>query len=158
MRRILAAMLMLALALGACADDDADVGADSTSGLPVIDLRYEGGTLRVELALTAEDRVRGLGGRDALAEDAGMLFDLVQPRVPGFWMKDMRFDLDMVWIDDQQTIVGVSANIPAQPGVPDGDLPRYSPQVPVRYVLELNAGAASRLGLDEGDKVQFELP
>jgi uncharacterized membrane protein (UPF0127 family) len=158
MHRILAALLLLGLAFSACGGGDGNADADTATALPVIDLHHEGSTLRVEVAVTPEDRVRGLSGRDSLAEDAGMLFDLVDPRRPGFWMKDMRFPLDMVWIDERKNVVGVSANVEPQPGVPDSELRRYSPPTPVRYVLELNAGAAERLGLGAGDAVQFELP
>jgi uncharacterized membrane protein (UPF0127 family) len=126
--------------------------------LPVIELRYDGGAISVELALTTDDRALGLGERDSLPIDSGMLFDLGENRVPGFWMKGMRFPIDMVWIDENKTIVGVANDVQPQPGVPDEDLRRYSPAEPVRYVLEVNAGEALRREMVAGDVVEFELP
>lgn len=154
----LASLLLVASFVAACGDDNGAATTPPTPGLPVIDLRYEGGVLRVEVAATAADRAQGLGNRDTLAEDAGMLFDLGEPRVPGFWMKGMRFPIDMVWIDEDMTIAGIAFDVQPQPGVPDAELRRYSPDVAVRYVLEVNAGASLALGLDVGERVEFSLP
>jgi uncharacterized membrane protein (UPF0127 family) len=163
MRLLLLLALMLSYA-AACGGDGArdpsmppaTVATDASAR--TIALQYDGGTLHVEVAQTPDERERGLGDRDALAEDSGMLFDLGKTRVPGFWMKGMRFPLDMVWIDDGMRIVGVTEDVQPEPGVPDAQLRRYSPDEPVRYVLELNAGAARRLGLAAGERVTFELP
>ncbi|MEX2226299.1 MAG: DUF192 domain-containing protein [Dehalococcoidia bacterium] len=175
MRTIVAMLLLFTCAVVACDGDD-DGGAptrttaDAASppaggatsppgdGLPIIDLRYDGGTLRVEVATAPDDRAQGLGERDALADDAGMLFDLGESRVPGFWMKGMRFAIDMVWIGEDKTIAGVALDVQPQPGVADAELRRYSPDVPVRYVLEIKSGASLRLGLGAGERVEFELP
>jgi uncharacterized membrane protein (UPF0127 family) len=72
-------------------------------------------------------------------------------------MREMRFPLDIVWIDSQLTVVSVTHDAPA-PGTPDDDLPRYGSGVPVRYVLEINAGLARAFGIDVGDVVTFESP
>ena len=61
-------------------------------------LGYPGGTFDVELALSGPQRERGLSYRDGLPQSAGMLFDMGETIVPTFWMKGMRFPLDMVWI------------------------------------------------------------
>lgn len=87
-----------------------------------------------------------------------MLFDLHETRIPMFWMKGMRFPLDMVWIGEDGRVAEVTANVPPQPGVADADLARISPAAPVRYVLELNAGAASRHGIAVGTQLAFDLP
>jgi len=116
------------------------------------------GALRVEVASTPEQSERGLGYRDALADDAGMLFDLRDTRVQEFWMKGMRFALDFVWIGQDKRVVAVTAGVQPQPGAADADLRRYASPRPVRYVLEVNAGAAARLGIDAGAELAFELP
>ncbi len=121
------------------------------------DLTYAGGTLLVEVAATAPQDERGLGYRDALAPDAGMIFDLGSTRVQEFWMKGMRFALDMVWIGEDKRVAEITADIPPQPGAGDAQLTRYAPAQPVRYVLELNAGAAARLGFVPGTQLAFEL-
>ncbi len=115
-------------------------------------------TMRVEIASTPEQSERGLGYRDTLDAGAGMIFDLHQIRVPVFWMRGMRFPLDLVWIDDAKRVTGVARDVPPQPGVADRDLRRYSPAGPARYVLEVNGGAADGLGLTVGAQLSFKLP
>jgi uncharacterized membrane protein (UPF0127 family) len=115
------------------------------------------GTLHVEVASTPAQSERGLGYRDALADDAGMLFDLHETFVPQFWMKGMRFPLDFVWIGEDKRVVATSKAVPAQPGLPDADLVLVSAPAAVRYVLEVNSGAADRLGLETGAQLAFEL-
>jgi uncharacterized membrane protein (UPF0127 family) len=112
-------------------------------------------TLHIEIATNGEQSQRGLGFRDGLADDAGMLFDLGSTRPQVFWMKGMRFALDFVWITDDKRVAGVTADVPPQPGVPDSELLTYSAPQPVRYVLEINAGAAARLGIAPGTQLSF---
>ena len=123
-----------------------------------IDAAQSARTIDVEVAATDEQSQRGLGYRDTLASDAGMIFDLGPVRIPTFWMKGMRFPLDMVWIGADRRVAGVTPDIPPQPGATDAQLKRYSPDVGVRYVLELNAGAAARLGIAAGVQLTFSLP
>ncbi len=111
-----------------------------------------------EVASTPSQSERGLGYRDSLPAGAGMIFDLHNAGVPTFWMKGMRFALDMVWIGDDKRVASVTTDIPPEPGVVDEKLTRYSPQSPARYVLELNAGAAARLGLTPSTQLTFALP
>lgn len=105
-----------------------------------------GHTIHVEVAVTESEKEKGLGNRDRLAADAGMLFVYQNRDRYGFWMKDMRFPLDFIWIDDN-TIVDLSPNIP----VPY----TLAPKVPVNKVLEVNAGTIATLGLTIGDTVKF---
>jgi uncharacterized membrane protein (UPF0127 family) len=115
-------------------------------------------TLDVEVASTPAQSERGLGYRDSLPDDAGMLFDLHETKIPQFWMKGMRFPLDMVWIGDDKRVAAITKGVPAQPGAADADLARISPPVPIRYVLEINAGAADRHDLRTGAQLAFDLP
>jgi uncharacterized membrane protein (UPF0127 family) len=162
-RAVVAFALIVALVGVACDDDAATSGtaipvATSTPAQGTIDLRYDGGVLRVELAITAEERTAGLSNRDSLSADAGMLFIFEQPRIPGFWMKDTRISLDMIWIGSDKRVVEIDADVQPEPGIPDGDLTRYGPDVPVSYGLEVNAGTAARLGLAPGSQLQFDVP
>jgi len=110
-------------------------------------------TFSVELALTPETQLLGLGQRDSLAKNSGMLFTFKPAQMITFWMKDMRFSLDMVWIADGK-IVYISRNLPTPKGdIKPENLPIYSANVPVDYVLEINAGAAE--GLNVGDRVEI---
>ena len=85
-----------------------------------------------------------------------MLFIFQEERKHTFWMKDMRFPLDMVWINASCAVADITADIP-QP-LPDSDdsvLPTYSPSSPATYNLEINAGVAAASGLTTGDPVTF---
>jgi hypothetical protein len=125
---------------------------------PTIELSYDGGVLRVELADTPDERSTGLMHRTSLPDDAGMLFIYEAPRIPSFWMKNTLIPLDMIWIGADKRIVEIDADVQPEPGVADSALRRYGPTVPVSYVLELNAGAAARLGLAPGSLLAFDVP
>jgi uncharacterized membrane protein (UPF0127 family) len=156
MRAIRGGLLVfgLMIALAACGGDSLDPPAV----LRTIAITLAGGReITVEVAESGEERAHGLGDRDALAEDSGMIFAYPIPGRPVFWMKGMRFPLDVVWIDGDKRVVEVAAGIPAEPGVGDSGLKRYSPSRPVQYVLELNSGAAARLGIDAGDQLDFDV-
>ncbi len=85
-----------------------------------------------------------------------MLFVFEKARTPAFWMYNMRFDLDFVWIGDNCAVLDIHQNVPrAEDGQQPGGLPRYSPDVPVLYNLEINAGLTAALGIEIGDKVTF---
>jgi len=130
----------------------------SAAGLATTTVHAGPHAIPVEVAATAAKRAQGLGDRDSLPEGAGMLFDMERDVMPAFWMKGMRFALDLVWVDAGRRVIGVTPNVPPQPGVGDRDLHRYKPPGPVRYVIEVNAGAAQRLGLVEGTQLSFDLP
>ena len=109
-------------------------------------------TIEVELAVNPEDQARGLGGRDSLLENSGMLFVYGDYVKPAFWMKEMRFPIDIIWIKDR-TVVGLEQNV--QPVATGRDLPLYRPGGLVNYVLEVNAGYVEKYGISVGDKVEF---
>lgn len=100
--------------------------------------------LTLDVARTADEQRTGLARYDALPEDRGMLFVYGQAMTPSFWMKDMRFPIDIVWLRDGR-VVGIDANVPADDGAT-----HYVPDEPVDAVLELGAGRAHVLGITEG--------
>ena len=107
-----------------------------------------------DLADTPARRQRGLSGRPALADGRGMLFPYDPPERPTFWMPDMHFDIDIIWIRAGR-ILGVQANAPHQVTPP---LPRYQPPDPIDLVLEVPAGTAERNGWRSGDAVTVDPP
>ena len=115
-----------------------------------------GAAFQVEVLTTPAERTRGLSGREMLEPGSGALF-VYEPGAAGaIWMKGMLFDLDLVWIGEDCTVVHVTENVPQpESGTPDTRLPRYRPGVPATYVLELNAGEVERSGIRAGDKVRF---
>lgn len=110
----------------------------------------------VDVADTAPKHILGLSYRERLKSDAGMLFVFDRPHIREFWMKDMRFPIDIIWIRDD-VIVGIEHDVPAPKAETDyGDLPRYYSSVPVDEVLEINAGLAKSLDVRTGDRVKLK--
>ena len=111
----------------------------------------------VDLAVTSEERQQGLSGREHMAQDEGMLFVFEEEQGLSFWMKEMHFPLDIIWIDAQCRLIDVAAEVPTPPpGAESSDIPRAKSPSPVRYVLEVNAGQWERNGLQPGDLVEFK--
>jgi len=100
-----------------------------------------------EIAKTKAQRTKGLMFRDSMAEDKAMLFVFEKPGVYNFWMKNCKIPLDIIWLDENYKVVAISPN--NQPCGVD-DCPSI-PGVFAKYVLEINAGLASKIGLSEGD-------
>ncbi len=113
-----------------------------------------GHRLDVEIADTQEKQLQGLSGRDSLAENSAMLFVLKEKHRYTFWMKDMKFPLDFIWIVDGE-VVQINPNAPIELGVKDSLLKIYTPYKPVDSVLEANAGWAQKNGIKAGDRVDF---
>jgi len=110
---------------------------------------------KVEVADTQAKRSRGLGGRESLASDSGMLFIFQKVDKYPFWMKGLKFPLDFIWIKDDK-VVDILQNIPQpQPGQKDEELSIYTSTVPIDKVLEVNAGTVERLDIKVGDIVKI---
>jgi len=108
-------------------------------------------SILVELANTPESRALGLGNRDSLPMDEGMLFVFGEQAIPvNFWMKGMRFPLDMIFLANDR-VVQIIKNAPPEPGVPDTNLKAYISTEPVNYVLEVNAGFVEKNDIKVGD-------
>lgn len=112
--------------------------------------------LNVEIASTPEEIQQGLSGRREIGSD-GMLFTIKPSRQTAFWMKDMLFPLDIVWISNQK-ITGVEKNVSVPPpDTTDDKLPLYNSPSSVDYVLELPAGSASKLKIDLSSQISAPL-
>ena len=122
-------------------------------------VKISGKTINVEIADTEEKRKQGLSGKqkDDFKDDSGMLFVFETIGRPIFWMVDMNFPIDIVWIANEK-IVDIDVNVPhPESNTPPNSLPRYSPSQSVEYVLEVNAGFTEKHGIKVGDKVEFSL-
>ena len=112
-------------------------------------------SIEVEIADLPEEHEKGLSGRDSLDADKGMLFIMTKDSAPTFWMKDMRFALDIIWINDNE-IVDIAESIPnPNPETPENELPRYRSQRPADYILEVNEGFTKEHGIEIGNKVKL---
>jgi uncharacterized protein len=105
----------------------------------------------LEIANTRSEREHGLSGRKSLCQDCAMLFVFDKRDVYSFWMKGMRFDLDMLWIDGTK-IVQIDKYISY---LADKKEVRRS-KIAIDRLLEINAGESDRLGLKEGDEAIFK--
>lgn len=113
-------------------------------------LTVAGKEIAVELALTPQEQSQGLSGRSGLCSKCGMLFVFGKKDEYKFWMKDMQFDLDMIWINGMK-IVQIDRQVPFV----GGEKVVRNPKVAVDKVLEISAGESDRLGIREGDEIKF---
>lgn len=106
-------------------------------------------TVTVEVVDTLELQTRGLSGRTTLPEGEGMLFIFDELDAPGIWMKDMLISIDIIWAEDDGTIVTIKERVS-----PDTYPQSFHPDSSrVRYVLEVPAGFVGRHGIAEGMKI-----
>ncbi|PIR46855.1 MAG: hypothetical protein COV07_02210 [Candidatus Vogelbacteria bacterium CG10_big_fil_rev_8_21_14_0_10_45_14] len=106
----------------------------------------------VEVASKPEEIEKGLSRRTGLPADHGMLFEMGKPDKYRFWMKNMRFPLDIVWIEGGK-VVSIDRNV--QNDFDTAGAKFYSPSSPASYVLEVNAGFTDSHGINDGDAVDF---
>ena len=123
--------------------------------LPTTTISFLGTSIQGITAFVASNdasRERGLSGVKVLDDKQGMLFIFPTPLIPLFWMKEMNFSLDMVWIDENKVVVDITTNIS-----PETFPNTFSPRVPIVYILEINTGVAEKIGLKVGTKLNFDI-
>jgi len=139
---LIIAFLIIVGLLSATPKEDLDQQIDSVT---INDHRFS-----VEIAETERARQRGLSGRQELPLDSGLLFIFPKPDYYPFWMKEMNFPIDIIWLDSDKKIVDITANLSPE------TYPESSrPQNPAQYVLEINAGLSEKLNFKIGDQAQF---
>lgn len=109
----------------------------------------------VDLAITPREQQLGLGYRNGLADDTGMLFTGFEASNKTFWMKGMRFCLDIIWIHDGEIKGAAESVCPDPAGTVDSDRARYSSGEPVTHVLEMPAGWLQQHGYGRGTPVDL---
>ena len=116
-------------------------------------VKINGQIIKVLIADEPAELTQGLSDRPYLEADQGMLFVFPDSQVRSFWMKNMHFPLDIIWIDDNN-IINISQNLP-----PEGEQPQnhYSSVLPVNYVLEVIAGFAAENEIVVGDEVMINI-
>jgi hypothetical protein len=113
-------------------------------------VKIAGQTLKVDLATTPQAQAQGLSGRKNLASDAGMLFIFPTPDKYYFWMKDMNFSIDMIWLNENLQVIYIEKN--ADPAsYPD----TFGPNQNSKYVLEVSSGFSDKNNLKVGDFAGF---
>lgn len=111
-----------------------------------------GSTFRADVVDTPRLREKGLSGRSGLDDDEAMLFVFDSDDKWSFWMKEMKFPIDIIWLNNEGVVNYVEYDVK-----PDA-IPHkvYAPPEPARYVIELAAGRAGELGIKPGTEVRFE--
>ena len=110
-------------------------------------------SLNVEIARTAEAQARGLSGRESLKEDQGMLFDFETSDIYNFWMKDMKFPIDMIWFDEDRRVVYIQED-----ATPESYPESFGPNENTKYVLEVVSGFTKKYNIQIGDEMVFQFP
>lgn len=107
-------------------------------------------SIKAELADTNIKRTKGLSNKEKLAENQGMLFVFEKPGFYSFWMKEMKFPIDILWIDSEQKVIDLTENLS-----PETFPQIFQPLKPVQYVLEVNAGFIKKYNIKIGDKIKI---
>lgn len=113
-----------------------------------------GEVIYAELAVTDQERQLGLMYRECLNPDQGMLFVFEREEIQSFWMKNMKFSIDIIWLDRDKRIVHIEKNVPP---CKNEDCPSYAPPVSSKYVLEIKQGYSEEYDLKLYDRIDFIL-
>ena len=108
--------------------------------------------IKVEIVKTKEAQAIGLSGREELKKDEGMLFVFEQPAVYSFWMKGMKFSIDMIWLDQDKKIIYIQKN-----ATPESYPESFGPKQNALYVLEVVSGFSEENNLKIGDILEFAI-
>jgi hypothetical protein len=111
-------------------------------------IKIGGKTIKVELARSPQEKEVGLSGRQSLPPDQGLLFIFDKPRYYPFWMKDMKFPIDIVWLDKNGFVIDITKNLQ-----PSSFPQRVTSKSPSQFVLELNANFTEQNNIKIGDKL-----
>lgn len=107
---------------------------------------------QVAIADTHEERRRGLGGTEPLPDNAGMLFLFEEPSQHCFWMKDVDYSLDILWVGPDNKVIAIERDVR-----PDTFPHSFCPEEPASYVLEIRGGQAANQGITVGDELAVNL-
>jgi uncharacterized membrane protein (UPF0127 family) len=117
------------------------------------DLRVDNARFHVEIAETAQERQQGLMFRTHLPAERGMLFIQPEATPAAFWMKNTYIPLDLLYFDSAGRLLEIHADVPP---CTTPSCPAYVSNGPIKYILEINAGSARRLGLQPGARLHWE--
>lgn len=109
---------------------------------------------RLYAAESPKEKEVGLSDKNSMPQDYGMLFAFETPDYYSFWTRDMKFPIDIIFIQDNH-IVTIYSNI-QPPKSKDESLAIYKPEEPANAVLEINAGLAQKYDFKKGDEVKIE--
>jgi uncharacterized membrane protein (UPF0127 family) len=129
--------------------------SSGSKGYRQVNVTVNGLILVADISATNEQWTKGLSVKDGLAENEAMLFVFGNEAQHRFWMKDMKFPIDIIWIDSDKTIVHIEHNL--QPCTSGVLCTTYKPTDDSLYALETAGGFAEKYGIVKGTRVEFEL-
>jgi|SRR5215467_13787987 len=144
-------LLALGLCLGCARKNDESSGDQINTSIVILP---DGSEIRAEVLTKPSEMEHGMMYRDALPQGHGLLFVHQKPAPYRYWMSNVKFPLDIIFMDASHKIVEISANTPICTTKPE-DCLTYGGHHLEQYVLELRAGEARRLGLHEGQTLRF---
>jgi uncharacterized protein len=133
------------------------IAASSAAAAPaIVPLKLPSGTvLQTEVMIKDPERQMGLMFRPSLPRDRAMLFIFETMDFHGIWMKNCKFPIDIVWLDEQRKVVHVAEGVPPCKADP---CPVYEPMQRAAYVVEMNAEQARQEKVALGATLDFTLP
>jgi uncharacterized membrane protein (UPF0127 family) len=144
-------VVLAAIALSACGEKPGSLDELYSTDVTL----PNGAKLVVETMRQQIDLTRGLMFRDALPPNRGMLFFYPKQQAHPHWMYQVKFPIDIVWMDRERRIVEMSPNTPPCPSKAAHECPSYGGQAPSRFVLEAGPGFIAKNGLQMGEKLDF---
>lgn len=107
--------------------------------------------VKVEIAMSPTEKQKGLSGRNFMGKNSGMLFVFSQPGIYRFWMKDMKFPIDIIWLDENLRIINIEKNIN-----PNTFPKKFMPRLPAKYALEVNGDWSDKNKIKEGLNIKVK--
>jgi uncharacterized membrane protein (UPF0127 family) len=129
--------------------------APGISGYRQVNVTVNGVKLVADIAESPDQRTKGLSVKDTLGENEAMLFVFSEGREHSFWMKGMKFPIDIIWISEHHEVVHVEHSL--EPCAPDSFCPTYKPDRNSLYVLETVGDFAQKYNVTENTYVDFQL-
>lgn len=153
-------LILLSVLLAGCASL---TSCDDKAGADVAAVKIKNAWFHLEIAATDPVRIKGLGGRDYIAPDGGMIFAFSQPHVMNFVMRDCLVPIDIAYLDAAGRVLTMHEMQPEEPQRPDESdleyerrLKQYSSRFPAHFAVELAGGRMEELSLEVGDKLEFD--
>ena len=125
---------------------------DQSTGFTKSSVKINDTEIKVDVAHSAEEKLQGLSGRESLLENTGMLFTFDHPGRYVFWMKDMNFPIDIIWIGADRQVVHIEHNVR-----PESYPENFAPTSNALYVLEVESGFSKKHNFKIGDPVFLQL-
>lgn len=136
----------------------------ATEAPQTVQIKLKGKTFTLETALDVPTRTLGLGNRESIPENGGMIFVFPYPKVQSFWMAKCLVDIDIAYVDDNGSVLTTYTMLKEPPKAEnetqydyESRLKGYSSRFPCRIVLEFKAGTLDALGVQPGDQVTLDL-